>query len=144
VFGVQVERRFDFASPHSPVGGSLGLLLGTAEQVGDAVGAGKPKGRTEVPEPVLHPPNQVRLRSLNQRVNMIGHPAACEDDLATALYFLPKSVGEPFVVILRGAVSLRSPRPKALRSAVSPMCSAVSPMCTMCGSPMCGAVSPFG
>jgi len=100
VFGVQVERRLDFASAHSPIRGSLGLLLGTADQVGNAVGTGKPKGRTEFPEPVLHPPSQVRLGSLNQRVNMIGHPAVCEDDPATAIYFLPKSVGEAFVVTI--------------------------------------------
>jgi len=47
VVGVQSERRLDFAGPHSPVGGSLGLLLGAAHQVGDAVGPGKPKSRTE-------------------------------------------------------------------------------------------------
>jgi len=50
VFGVQVKRRLDFAGPHSPAGGSLELLLGTANQVGGAVGTGKPKGRTEFPE----------------------------------------------------------------------------------------------
>ncbi len=35
-------------------------------------------------EPVLHPPSQVRFGSLNQRVDVIGHPAACEHELATA------------------------------------------------------------
>ena len=47
---------------------------------------------------MLHPPSQVRLGSLNQRVNMIGHPAVCEHGPATPPYFLPKSVGEAFVV----------------------------------------------
>jgi len=49
VFGVQAERGVDFAGPLSPASGFLGLLLGSADQVGDAVGAGKPKGRTEFP-----------------------------------------------------------------------------------------------
>ncbi len=34
--------------PHA--GGAIGLLPGTVNQVGDAVGAGKPKGRTELPD----------------------------------------------------------------------------------------------
>ncbi len=51
-------------------------------------------------EPVLHPPSQVRLGSLNQRVDMVGHPAIGEHDPATALDFLPKSVGKAFVVTI--------------------------------------------
>jgi len=50
VFGVQVGFLRDFAVPDSPVGGSLGLLHGAANQVADAVGAGKPQGRTEFSE----------------------------------------------------------------------------------------------
>ena len=102
VFGVQVERYIDFARPLSPVGGSLGLLLGLANQVGNAVGAGKPKGKTEFPETMLHPPSQIGFGSLNQRVNMIGNPTVCEDDPAIAFYFLPKSVGEAVVVTVVG------------------------------------------
>ena len=102
MFGVQVERHIDFARPLSPVGGSLGLLLGAANQVGNAVGAGKPKGKTEFPETVLHPPRQIGFGSLNQRVNMIGNPTVCGDDPAIAFYFLPKSVGEAFVVKVVG------------------------------------------
>ena len=49
VFGVQVERRLDFAGPHSRSGGLLGLLLGTADKGRNAVGAGKLKGRTQLP-----------------------------------------------------------------------------------------------
>jgi hypothetical protein len=49
-------------------------------------------------ESVLHTPSQVRLGSLNQRMNVIGHTAVCEYDSATAFYFLSKSVGEAFVV----------------------------------------------
>ena len=47
MFGVQVERRLDFVGPQSLSGGLLGLLLGTADKGRNAVGAGKPKGRTE-------------------------------------------------------------------------------------------------
>jgi hypothetical protein len=31
-------------------------------------------------------------------LDRIGHPAVCEDDPATPPYFLPKSIGEAFVV----------------------------------------------
>jgi len=50
VFGVQVEFLHDFAGTHSPVVGSLGLLLGAANRFAGAVGADKPKGRTELSE----------------------------------------------------------------------------------------------
>lgn len=49
-------------------------------------------------EPMLHPSSQVGLGSLNERMDMIGHPAIGEHDPATAIDFLPKSVGEAFVV----------------------------------------------
>lgn len=44
MFDVPVELRLDFAGPQSPAGGSLGPLLGTANQAGDTVGAGGSTG----------------------------------------------------------------------------------------------------
>ena len=50
MFGLQMEGCFDVAGVVSPVGGFLELLPGAANWVGDVVGPGKPKGRTELPE----------------------------------------------------------------------------------------------
>lgn len=51
-------------------------------------------------EPVLHAPSQVRLGSLNQRANIIGHPTVSEHDATTAgrivtsvAHWLPSGAG---------------------------------------------------
>jgi len=49
-------------------------------------------------EPVLHPASEVWLRSLDQRMDAIGHPAKGQDDPAAPLDFVLKSLGKPLVV----------------------------------------------
>ena len=59
---------------------SLVQMTGTLIAIGVPVGIAG--------EPVLHPLSQIGLGGLDQRMNMIGHPAVGEHGPATALYFL--------------------------------------------------------
>jgi hypothetical protein len=49
-------------------------------------------------KPVLHASRQIWLGSLNQRVNVIWHPAKGENNPATALYLILQSLREALVV----------------------------------------------
>jgi len=73
------------------------FVASLVQMTGTLIAFGVPVGIAG--EPVLHPLSQIGLGGLNQRMNMIGHPAVGEYDPATALYFLSQSVGEAFVVV---------------------------------------------
>ncbi len=49
---------------------------------------------------MLHARGEIRLRSLNQGMNVIGHPTVGQHNPATSLYFFLKPFGKSFVMLL--------------------------------------------